>query len=1511
MSAPAATDDVVRAARGNAPMVQPANPTSAVSGRFRIPKVRKATQVKSDFLRRVALPGRRAQVPAYIRQAAGTYTMPAYGVVVYSDSWLEDQVDKSGIYEIPTSGTPSSLHPISIDPDVVGQCGSVYADGKFFAAVPDQYMGQIIDVTYNLFNAETWQLESSVNGDPSFFATDMTYDPTSGAVYGSFINSEDQYYYFGSFNLNTSEVEEIKNYGVDYSFSGIAASPDGNLYGITSDGMFYSINKRTGDLTLLGSTGIFSDYLTSATIDAKTGKMYYVATTDAESGLYEINTATAETSLVYVLPGAENIIGLYIPSPDVAAGAPAAATSLSAEFEGASLSGKVMFTAPTLNYNNIPGTGNIEYRVMLNGETAVTGTTTYGASANADVTVPAPGQYTIALAFSNAAGQGPIATIHRYIGPDSPSDVKNVNLTYADGAFTLTWDAPTAVNGGFVNPDEIAYTITRYPDETVVARAHKGTTFTEAVAEPATRIKYSYSVTATYAGVTSGAVMSNVYALGSIVPPYNTDFNDPAVLDDFIILNANGDVTETIHGTSPKTWEWVNGAMMITYNSNMAMDDYIVLPPMKLTAGMTYSLSFDVRALMASAPEKVAVYVGKSPSVDGLDTELLAPMTVSWEDFRKREVFFVPSETGTYFFAIKGCSDADRYYLSVDNIFVSGAMEADAPAAPADLEVTAGNAGAYTASITFTAPTTTISGVALTGIDHVEIYRNDNLIHTMDATPGQSCSYVDNNPDNGNNIYSVAAFNAAGKGAVANISVYVGVYEPVSVETLSAMRDMTDKGRVYLGWDAVTSDVKGNPLSSSQVTYDIYRRVGSYTYLAATDVKGTSYVDNPVASDAPQSLIYYAIFPKTAGGEGEPTLSDMISVGAPYELPFVESFANGSLSHVFGIEETDEYNPGTWTIATGASFSDVNAADNDNGFTYYYGNTGSSALLYSGNINIGQAVNPELTFYYYDYESCKNTIDVQINAGQGFRTVRTVTLGTGEGWTKCTVALSAYMGREIQFAFVGHAVSHMVICIDNIRVGSRLENNLLISSITATPRVKAGEPVAVDVTVANDGLSMVQTFTVDLYRDGRIVATKECGPLDSDAKAVVSFSDVTNAVTPEKVGYHAVVNSAADEFESDNTSATVEVSVLQSIYPAPVALKAVSSESGVALSWNEPDFDSMPAETTVDGAEDYRSFSIGLPSSELAGDKIGDWTMVDVDGLNTYGIGQPSSDDIYMYANAAGKMAFQVFCRKDIGFENPRWDAYDGDKMFVCFAAVPANGVTGNDDWMISPRLSGNAQTISFQAKSADNRYGDEKFEVYYSTSGTAIADFVKIGGTIQTEGTDWNEYTFELPAGARHFAIRCISQDTFAFCVDDITYVSAESSTVELSLVGYNVYRDGVRLNNAPVEDQTFADTDVVPGRHSYNVTAIYTAGESMPSAAVEVDHLSGIGEVEAGDISVNVIGHTIIVDGAAGQHVDIYGVGGIAVHSAVAAGQVRVEVAPAVYVVRAAGHVVKVAVK
>lgn len=132
------------------------------------------------------------------------------------------------------------------------------------------------------------------------------------------------------------------------------------------------------------------------------------------------------------------------------------------------------------------------------------------------------------------------------------------------------------------------------------------------------------------------------------------------------------------------------------------------------------------------------------------------------------------------------------------------------------------------------------------------------------------------------------------------------------------------------------------------------------------------------------------------------------------------------------------------------------------------------------------------------------------------------------------------------------------------------------------------------------------------------------------------------------------------------------------------------------------------------------------------------------------------------------------------------------------------------------------------------------------------------------------------------------------------------------LELLGYNVYRNGDKLNSETVTGLTFTDTEVPAGNHTYHVTALYNRGESRGSNPAEVSFAVSLDNVEASGITVKG-GEGEIAVTTAGNAVNILVMtaDGRTVASAVAEGSLRIPAAAGIYLVATPAGAVKVAVK
>ncbi len=198
----------------------------------------------------------------------------------------------------------------------------------------------------------------------------------------------------------------------------------------------------------------------------------------------------------------------------------------------------------------------------------------------------------------------------------------------------------------------------------------------------------------------------------------------------------------------------------------------------------------------------------------------------------------------------------------------------DAPAAPSALTATAGAEGALSATLNWTNPTTTFDGGTLDAITAVKIYRDGQLIHTIDDLGvGAAGTYTDNDiTASGIVNYQVAAENSVGEGPAASASVFVGVDVPAAPANLE-LEAVGNDG--LLTWDAPTAGLNGGYFVNTGITYTVTRYPGALQ--VATGITETTFSDTNI----PQPGVYfYTVQAENATGLGGGAISNSVLLGA-------------------------------------------------------------------------------------------------------------------------------------------------------------------------------------------------------------------------------------------------------------------------------------------------------------------------------------------------------------------------------------------------------------------------------------------------------------------------------------------------------------------------------------------------------------------------------------------------------------------------------------------------------
>lgn len=1284
---------------------------------------------------------------------------------------------------------------------------AVYANGKMYV---NSLRAGLLETTtvQQVFDCSDWTRLERREISCTASATAMTYDAATNTIFGQFYNEDMSEIEWGWFDPHTARTTTVRQ--MDERLYALAAAADGTIYAINENGLLETVNPQTGAIVKqIGNTGIVPKYIQSATIDHKTGKMYWCGMeSDGYTALYDVNLTTGEATKIADFDDGEEIVGAYVvdKSND---DAPAEVSGLDIDFEGNSLTGKIKFHTPaTTAANGQVLTGTLTIKIMVNAE-AKTVEAQPDQDCSVDISVPESGWYTVKVSAENTAGASVQAIGEKWIGLDKPEAPSNIKLVNKSGKAVLTWDAPQkGQNGGYVDPAKVTYTIFRMPGTVYVATDYNKTEFSEDIADNDVS-NISYYVIPFYEGERGEMSSSNVVTFG-------TTYEVPASIDlwnmtDFgvcTIEDANKDNT---------TWYWLGGAKY-SGNDSIAADDWLITPSFHLQTGKYYNVVYTVSASNGLfSPERYDIMMGKGNESGALTTPVVTNDSVKCvyvnDKYVEKSVRIKVDEDGNYNFGIHAISESGNHTLMFSTFGLTEGPAFSAPDSVTGLQAVAAERGALSATVTFTLPTKNVLGNTLTALGKTIIMRGDSIIATIvGKSQGETVTYTDNNAVQGDNTYKVVCYDTAGNGGnEASATVYVGVDCPGEA---SAFTVSYSDSKAHLTWTAPTTGANGGYIDPSQISYTITE--GLYDEIVAQGLMSTSY-DVPVElTKGEQTILGYGLYAQNAAGYSQRATSNYLMIGDDYTLPFDEQFTNGAMAYNMWLTDDTE----------GSSEWDMDKTDGKEtpGCPKFSGGYGESSMLSTGMIALRNAENPVLSFWARS-TSDKDKLEVRVTTEYGipYQTIYTVDfskLTPGE-WHKVSLPLTGYKTeRHILVGFKAFANDiYSTINFDNVVIRDQKAHDLTATSIASDlDKVELGKTSAnISIGIANNGTESVAAtdYTVGVYNNTILIATVEGKALEAGASATISATYTPQSTDPTDNSLHAVIDYSADENPTDNQTKAINIKTVKPEMPVVGDLK-LDSESGInALTWTKPDLSGTASRTVTDGFESYDAFTLT---------DMGDWTLYDCDGYDVCCIQGTS------YPNMYQPMAFQVFNPEMVTTTGSglteAFSPHSGNQYLIDFAAEDG----ANDDWLISPELSGNAQTISFYAKSVTNQYGLEQFEVYASEEGTETYDMNLVKEETNAP-VKWTKYTVDLPVGTKHFAIRCVSDMRFAFMLDDITYESAPQP-LEVEFIGYNVYRNGRKLNAEPLTNPEY--TDSYSAEATYYVTVVYDLGESAASNLV-----------------------------------------------------------------------------
>lgn len=904
------------------------------------------------------------------------------------------------------------------------------------------------------------------------------------------------------------------------------------------------------------------------------------------------------------------------------------------------------------------------------------------------------------------------------------------------------------------------------------------------------------------------------------------------------IIDTNGDGNKwsyTTHG---------DYTVMYILTDEKSADDWLILPAVKMKKSHVTRMRYTMRTAAENLPETYEIKAGKGKNAASMTVTVVPRTEFASAYYTVYEATIAVPEDGAYHIGFHALSSAPASAIVLDNVELEQGRPADAPCAAANLIVTPGSNGAYEATIAFTAPLTKGSGDALSPADikNIEIQRDGTTVATLTGVqPGAPVTYTDRSVPNGDHDYIVIVHGSSADSDAVTAHAYVGYDVPYSPRNVDAA---PQDDCVLLTWDAALSEgTHYHYVDPARITYNIYlydEDSGEYAKIATTPAGATSYRYGGNTDLGTQRALLFAI---EAADEpngfvsARRTETPRVIVGKPYDLPYADPLTLESPYSWFTLEES------IGTTTDGWQFGSTGGTDSRNVLYVKCGYPTAEAELSTGKINVQGAVKPMLTFQYYLGSIAYNDeMEIVIT-----RNDHTAPIGVAvcdrysapsEEWTIKSVDLTNYITpdtRWITVRFKAYGAPALQEARDyqmlsDIRIMDVKDCDLALSLVSASKALKYNGAMNMSVKVQNMGSAVVKPsdYAVVLYKNGKRVSEAETALIKPFATIVLPLRyECCGPDEDASLHFEARIESAGDPV-ADNNSVTADVMLVRPQLPKVTDLAAALNDYGdIVISWQQPQ---RTVEAVSEDFDSYEAFSLGE-------DVLDDYTVYFKPQETDYcGSGA--------YPHAGEPIGWLVFDNVKAGFSSTgAYAPHSGSQCLVAF-----DGKSPMDTWLITPELSGNAQTISFYTGALTGNWGAEQFNVLYSLKGTDKGDFIALNGSPlgESDSWAWTKRTFDVPQGARYFAIQVISNDKMGLKIDDLTFERVHG--IDISVLGYNVYVDGMLTATVPADADPLAAIQL-DHEAQVGVSILTDWGEGTPAVITVDPGTTGVRETVSDD--------------------------------------------------------------
>ena len=836
-----------------------------------------------------------------------------------------------------------------------------------------------------------------------------------------------------------------------------------------------------------------------------------------------------------------------------------------------------------------------------------------------------------------------------------------------------------------------------------------------------------------------------------------------------------------------------------------------------------------------------------------------------------------------------------------------------------------------------------------------------------EAAPGAVVNYAWDMMQT-NYMVSVTVSNAVGKSVNSVMKFWAGHDFPAEIADILLERDADGNGVVT--WTPPALGYNGGYFDASSLVYDIERLPDNKLVAENYKTSEGRFVDTTIDK---VGTYRYRVTPRSSGGTGPSSLTREVGLGAFSTVPYSETFDTKTSFDLWTVVDLNahENTAGNWSSTWGYGaqcmayvYEPKNAADDwvisppifiKAGAVYELKfKAWSDMASYPENLKvmIGTSTNPEdMTIFVADYPSIKETSDLSDDKAGAF-----------------TVPEDGLY----HIGFYCYSAANMAtLRVDNVRLDmvSGIDAPGAVTSLAVTAGAEGARSATVSFKAPSktgSDADLESLERIEIYRNGATSATGTISPV-TVGKA---YEWTDNAPSEMEVNTYKVV--AFNKYGA-GYPAEAQAYVGLDIPDVVGNLYRSHGEDGEALiTWDAPEKGvnggyvdkaglvySIVDNTGNPVASRLKETSFTDTETPKNVQKMVYYTVKATSaagtskGANTNGVIFGPAYTLPFEESFAGGTGTQtapwtIFGYTSVGFdwhvlmqsqtETPEAFPQDGDSGFAQFTSysIPK----GDSAILTSPiiTLVGEVNpefSFWFYHYFVENDYRDAIQPVVTVDEGLS---FVELASpiTASAESNGWVKYSYSLNDYTAYDRVRVglkgISDYGYNIFVDNISVKASQLPAVTdlaasvaghdvtltwndpvydgLDLTGYNVYRDGSRINTALVTDLSYNDCLPDDALHTYTVTAVYSTGESGHSNAVSLT--SGIYGVTYG-ARVYAVGRTIVIECPVAAQSAVYAVDGTSIHSGIIeGGSTTVTVsAPGVYLVAVGGNVTKLTVR